>query len=176
MNRIIIILFFVITIHISSEAQSIGLTFGGGFISGNSPNISSFTSSFFINSPPLFNDAFSLRLSFLYNGDYNALLPNSTNLYNPFIKGISLKGITMQEMDNFYYVDEGFGLLVLDDRIFSGINATDFGIVISVGAGIDLRKSSPKGLRIGAGTEYAFTFTNTYAKYFSVYLTGQYFF
>jgi hypothetical protein len=162
--------------QVNSQAQSIGLTLGGGFFSGDSPNISSFTSSFFITSPPLFNNSFSIRLSLLYNADYNQILPNSTNQYNPFIRGVSLKGITMQEVDPVYYMEEGFGVLVLDDRIFSGMNATDYGMVISVGAGIDLRKNSLRGFRIGAGTDYAFTFTNTYAKYFSIHLSGQYFF
>ena len=82
----------------------------------------------------------------------------------------------MQEIDPIYYMEEGFGILVLDDRIFSGINSTDYGMVVSVGAGIDLRKNSLNGIRIGAGTDYAFTFTNTYAKYFSIHLSGQYFF
>ena len=163
-------------LHITSHAQSIGLTLGGGFFSGNSPNVSAFTSSLFVNSPPVFNDAFSLRLSFFYDADYNVLLPNSTNQYNPFIKGISLKGIVTQRMDPIYYVDEGIGVLVLNDRIFSGISATDYGIVISVGAGFDLRKNSTRGFLIGAGTDYSFTFTNTFVKYFSIHLTGQYYF
>ena len=156
--------------------QSIGVTLGGGFISSNSPDISSFTSTLFFNSPPLFNNFFSIRLSLLYNADYNQILPNTTNQYNPFIKGISLKEVTAQNIDPFYYVDEAFGVLVLDDRIFSGIDAVDYGIVISVGAGLELGKSAGHGFRLGAGTDYAFTFTNTYAKYFSVHLTSQYFF
>ena len=176
MKRFITVIFFVITIQITIAAQSIGITLGGGFFSSNSPNVSSFTSSLFINSPRLFNDAFSLRLSLLYNADYNILLPNSTNAYNPFIKGISLKGIATQEYEPNFYLDEEIGILVLDDRIFSGIDATDYGIVISVGAGLDLRNNSPRGFRIGAGTDYAFTFTNTYAKYFSIHLIGQYYF
>ncbi len=176
MNRIITILVLLITFTINSEAQSIGMTLGGGFFSSNSPNITSVNSSVFINSPQLFNNTFSLRLSFLYNVDYNQILPNTTNQYNPFIKGISLKGITKQVMDSFYFIEEGIGFLVLDDRIFSGIDATDYGLVISVGAGLDLRKSSPGGFLIGAGTDYAFTFNNTFVKYFSVYLTGQYYF
>jgi len=176
MKRIIIIVFSIITLTVASEAQSIGITLGGGFFSGDSPNISSFTSSIFINSPPLFNDAFSLRLSVLYCADYNQLLPNSTNQYNPFIKGINLKGIFTQEMESSYYLDEGIGALVLDDRIFSGIDATDYGIVISFGAGVDLHKGSSHKVRIGAETDYAFTFNNTYAKYFSIQLIGQYFF
>jgi hypothetical protein len=176
MKQIIIILFAVLILYKTSYSQSIGLTLGGGFFSGNSPNVSAFTSSLFVNSPPVFNDAFSLRFSFFYDADYNVLLPNSTNQYNPFIKGLSLKGIITQHMDPIYYVEEGMGALVINDRIFSGIDATDYGIIISFGVGIDLRKNSTRGFLIGAGTDYSFTITNSYAKYFSIYIMGHYFF
>jgi len=176
MRRFIITLSSFLILQLTLEAQSIGLTLGGGFFSSNSPNISAYTSSVFVDSPPIFNNAFSLRLSLLYCADYNQLLPNSTNQYNPFLKGISFKGIVSQDMEKFYYINEGIGILILDDRIFNGIDATDYGVVISFGVGIDLRKNSLVGFRIGAGTDYAFTFTNTYAKYFSIHLLSQYYF
>jgi hypothetical protein len=136
--------------------------------------VSSYATTIFLESPVLFN-SFSLRLSFLYAADYNQILPNTTNIYNPFIRGISLKGLTTQDFSGSYYLDEGLGLLVLNDRIFSGTDYIDYGVVISVDAGIDLRFSAPSGFRIGAGVDYGFTFTNTYAKYFSVHIMGQYF-
>jgi hypothetical protein len=167
----IIILFLVFT---KTWGQSAGVSLGGGIISSNSPNISSYSTSLFIESPILFN-SFSIRLSFLYDADYNQILPNSTNIYNPFIKGISLKGLTTQDISGNYYLDEGLGLLMLNDRIFNSTDFIDYGFVISLGAGIDLRHDKPRGFRIGAGTDFGFTVTNTYAKYFSVHLMGQYF-
>jgi hypothetical protein len=171
-NLILIITLFAININI--HGQSAGVSLGGGLISGDSPNVSSYSASLFLETPILYN-SFSIRLSFLYAADYNQILPNSTNKYNPFIKGVSLKGLTSQDFSGSYYLDEGIGLLILNDRIFSNTDYIDYGIVISLGAGIDLRNNNPRGFRIGAGVDYGFTFTNTYAKYFSLHLMGQYF-
>jgi len=166
-----IILFLVCT---NLWGQSAGVSLGGGLISSNSPNVSSFSTTLFLESPILFN-SFSIRLSFLYDADYNQILPNSTNLYNPFIKGVSLKGLTTQNYSGSYYLDEGIGLLMINDRIFNNTDYIDYGFVMSIGAGFDLRNDNPAGFRIGAGVDYGFTFTNTYAKYFSLHLIGQYF-
>jgi hypothetical protein len=154
MKKALAFVIILIAINIKASGQSAGISLGGGIISSNSPNVSSYATSLFIESPILFN-SFSVRLSFLYDADYNQILPNSTNIYNPFIKGISLKGLTTQNMSGNYYID--------------------YGIVISLGAGIDLRHDKPSGFRIGAGTDFGFTVTNTYAKYFSVHIIGQYF-
>ena len=175
MKKTLVFVIVLIAINIKVSGQSAGISLGGGIISSNSPNVSSFATSLFIESPVLFN-SFSIRLSFLYDADYNQILPNSTNIYNPFIKGISLKGLTTQNMTGNYYLDEGIGLLMINDRIFNTSDFIDYGFVISLGAGIDLRNDKPKGFRIGAGTDFGFTVTNTYAKYFSVHLMGQYFF
>ena len=173
MKKILVII--IITVFAKTWGQSAGATIGGGLISSNSPNVSAYTSSIFIETPIIYN-AISLRLSFLYAADYNQILPNSTNVYNSFVKGVSLKGLTTQDFSGLYYLDEGIGLLILNDRIFNNTDYIDYGFVISIGAGFNLRHDNPHGLRIGGGTDFGFTFTNTYAKYFSVHLMGQYFF
>jgi hypothetical protein len=175
MKKTLALIIIVIAINIRVSGQSAGISIGGGFIGSNSPNVSSYSSSIFLESPILYN-TFSLRLSFLYDADFNQLLPNSTNIYNPFIKGISLKGLTTQNISGNYYLDEGIGVLLVNDRIFNTSNFIDYGFVISLGAGFDLRHDKSTGLRIGAGTDFGFTITNTYAKYFSVHFMLQYYF
>jgi hypothetical protein len=175
MKKIVVIIIIIFAGFTNVWGQSAGATLGGGLISGNSPNVSAYTSSFFIESPIIYN-SFSLRLSFLYAADYNQILPNSTIIYNPFIKGISFKGLTTQDFSGIYYLDEGIGFLILNDRIFSNTDNIDYGLVISIGAGFELRHGNSSGFRIGGGTDFGFTFTNTYAKYFSVHLMIQYFF
>lgn len=175
MKKKLVLFIFLLTLNNNMWAQSAGVSLGAGIISSNSPNVSSYAASLFIESPIFFN-TFSLRLSLLYDADYNQILPNSTNVYNPFIKGVSVKGLTTQNISGNYYLDEGLGLLIINDRIFNTSNLIDYGFVISLGAGIDLRNDNPKGFRIGAGSDFGFTVTNTYAKYFSVHFVGQYFF
>ena len=174
MNKKLVLVIVLIAACMNIRGQSVGATLGGGLISGNSPSVSAYSTSLFLESPLLFN-SFSIRLSFLYDADYNQILPNSTNLYNPFIKGVSLKGLTTQNYSGSYYLDEGIGLLMINDRIFNNTDYIDYGFVMSIGAGFDLRNDNPAGFRIGAGVDYGFTFTNTYAKYFSLHLIGQYF-
>jgi hypothetical protein len=174
-NKKLVLVIILIAVNMNIRGQSVGATLGGGLISSKSPSVPAYSTSLFLESPLLFN-SFTVRLSFLYAADYNQLLPNSTIQYNPFIKGISLKGLTSQDFSGSYYLDEGIGLLVLNDQIFNNINYIDYGFVISLGAGFDLRKNNPAGFRIGAGVEYGFTFTNTYANYFSLHMMGQYYF
>ena len=174
MKKTLVFVIFLLTVNVNIWGQSVGVSLGAGIISSNSPNVSTYATSLFIESPNLFN-TFSLRLSFLYDADYNQILPNSTTIYNPFIKGISLKGLTTQNFSGNYYLDEAIGLLLLNDRIFNNSDFIDYGFVISLGAGFDLRHDKSSGFRIGAGTDFGFTVNNTFAKYFSVHLIGQYF-
>jgi hypothetical protein len=175
MKKNLVLIIILLAVYMNIRGQSAGVSIGGGLIKGDSPSVSSYSASLFLETPLLYN-SFSIRLSFLYAADYNQLLPNSTNKYNPFIKGVSLKGITTQNFSGSYYLDEGIGLLMLNDRIFNNIDYIDYGFVMSIGAGFDLRKNNPTGFRIGAGVDYGFTFTNTYANYFSLHIMGQYYF
>lgn len=169
-------LIFLAALFTQSPAQSVGGFLGGGIINANSLNIGSVSGSFFLETPLLFNTKASARLSFLYSVDIDHVLPSTTTNYSPFIRGITLKAIASQPMSKTIYIEEGVGLIVLNDRVFSDVNEIDYGMVISVAAGFDLRENNPSGFKVGAGTDYGFTFTNTYAKYFSLYLQGQYYF
>ena len=175
MKKNLVFIIILLSAYMNVRGQSAGVSLGGGLISSNSPSVSSFSTSLFLESPILFN-SFSIRLSILYAADYNQILPNSTNPYNPFIKVVSLKGLTSQNFSGSYYLDEGIGLLMINDRIFNNKDYIDYGFVMSIGLGFDLRNDNPTGFRIGAGVDYGFTFTNTYAKYFSLHLLGQYYF
>ena len=175
MKKNLAFVIILLSAYMNINGQSAGVSLGGGLIKSNSPSVSSYSTTLFLESPILYN-SFSIRLSFLYAADYNQLLPNSTNKYNPFIKGVSLKGIATQNYSGSYYLDEGIGLLMINDRIFNNSDYIDYGFVMSIEAGFDLRNDSPTGFRIGAGADYGFTFTNTYANYFSLHLIGQYYF
>jgi hypothetical protein len=175
MKKNLAFIIILLSAYMNIMGQSAGVSLGGGLIKSNSPSVSSYSTTLFLESPILYN-SFSIRLSVLYAADYNQILPNSTNKYNPFIKGISLKGLTTQNYSGSYYLDEGIGLLMINDRIFNNSDYFDYGFVMSIGAGFDLRNDLPNGFRIGAGADYGFTFTNTYANYFSIHLIGQYYF
>jgi len=158
----------------SQTEISVGGYLGGGSFSGNSVSVAGFTSSFFVEANlPLFEEVFP-RVSFIYTKDFNAILPNTNQPYNPFIMGFNFKGVTTQYFDNKMFLEEGIGVLALNDRTFIDTDIWDYGIVISLSAGFDLRNFDLKGFKIGAGAEYGITFFNTLPKYSSVHAFVQF--
>jgi hypothetical protein len=168
---------FLFTSNIQAQDNfGIGVNFGGGSMGGNLVNSGSFNTSLFVEGNPGFDGNYLMRLTFVYITDMNVLLPNITNRYYPFLKGISLKGIQSQDYDNSIYSEEGLGILALNDRTYSNYNLWDYGAAFSVLVGLDLRHGVEKGFKIGIGGEYGLTFTNTSVRYLSVYLQSILFF
>jgi hypothetical protein len=158
------------------ESISIGGYLGGGVISGNTTSKGSFSSSLFLEVEPGLYPDLSFRLSFLWHTDLNSILPNTTKKYYPFTKGFSLKGITFQRIDLNFFIEEGLGILALNDRTLSGVNEWDYGVNFSIAAGFDLRDLENKGFKVGLGTEYGLTFFNNLPSYFTVFTQFQYYF
>ena len=154
----------------------IGISAGGGTIGGNLPSTGSFNSSFFIGGNPGFRSNVILRLSFDYAVNIDVLLPKSPNRYIPFLKGFSLKGIISQSLSGQLYVEEGIGIIMLNDRTFSSLNEWDSGLTFSILPGFDFRNNEEQGIKIGVGTEYGLTFTNTNVWFLSVHLQTEYYF
>ncbi|MFO7447676.1 MAG: hypothetical protein R6W90_15020 [Ignavibacteriaceae bacterium] len=171
---VLLILSVIINNNTRAQSLALGASVGGGYISGDSPDIGSFTSSLFLDVDLGFSSHFYNRLSFIYNGDFDNILPGTRNSYFPFIKGISLKGIITQDYENNYFLEEGVGFVYLNDRTFSFTNSWNFGVVFSLAAGIDFTDLYKKGFKLALGTEYAFAFGGTFPKYFSIHLQTKY--
>lgn len=178
-NKLLFITSLIILYTNISFAQmelNAGFNAGGGFISANSPNEGAFTSSIFIGGYLSPQDYISTRLGFIYGTDLNSIVPGSRRQYNPSIKGFYLKGIYSYYVNESFYMEQGLGLLTLNDRIYVDRNDWDFGIVISLLAGIDLRENFQNGFRIGLGLEYGLTFLNYTIQYYSTHFQLQYIF
>lgn len=177
MFRVILLVLVLSAIQASTIAQiriSAGGYLGGGFIKGNSPSVSSFTASFFVETNTILFTEVTPRLSIVYARDFNSIIPNVRKPYFPFVRGLSFKGITTQYFEDHIFLEEGFGLLALNDRTFSDTDSWSYGIVLSINGGFDLRGFELSGFKIGAGIEYGITFNNTLAQYSSFHLYFNY--
>ena len=158
----------------SQMRVSAGGFIGGGTIQGNSPSIGAFTASVFIETNTTLFLEVTPRLSYVFARDFNAIIPNTTQPYNPFVQGITFKGITTQYFEDKLFLEEGVGLLALNDRTFSDTDVWSFGVVLSLSGGWDLRGFNLDGFKLGAGIEFGITFNNTLARYSSVHLYFNY--
>ncbi|HEX7357968.1 MAG TPA: hypothetical protein VF270_09690 [Ignavibacteriaceae bacterium] len=173
-KEFLIFIIFLSSPIFSQTEISVGGYLGGGTFSGNSSSVGGFTSSVFVEANlPLFEEVFP-RVSLIFTKDLNAILPNDNQPYNPYILGFNFKGVTTQYFDNKIFLEEGVGLLALNDRTFIDTNVWDYGVVISISAGFDLRDFDLKGFKLGAGVEYGLTFFNTLPKYSSLHILLQY--
>jgi hypothetical protein len=170
---------FILVLFISASSYSqirfnAGGFVGGGTIKGNSPSIAAFTASVFIETNTTLFLEVTPRLSYIFAKDFNAIIPNTTQPYNPFLQGITLKGITTQYFEDKMFLEEGVGLLALNDRTFSDTDVWSFGVVLSLSGGWDLRGFNLSGFKLGAGVEFGMTFNNTLARYSSLYFYFNY--
>ena len=176
-TRFLLLLILFVAAQFTANAQlriSIGGTVGGGFLKGNSPSVGAVTASLFLETNTvLFSEVFP-RLGVIYARDFNAIIPNVDKPYFPYVQGVTFKGITTQYFDGKYFLEEGVGLLALNDRTFSDTDDWNFGIVLSINGGFDLRGFNLDGFKLGAGAEYGITFTNALPQYSSLHLFTLY--
>lgn len=159
------------------ESPSVGASLHLGNIKGNSPSVSSIGGTIFFDFFPWFENDVSFRTSFTYSQMVEKFLPeNRSGRYYPFIKYFSLKGIIRQDFSFPFFIEEGAGLIYLNDRTFSDVNLWEVGAGFSALFGYDFRRNGTEGLSIGLGIDYGVTFTHTTANYFLLYLHTQYYF
>lgn len=155
---------------------SAGINAGGGFISANSPNEGAFTSSIFLDAYLNPEDYLSTRIGFIYATDFNSLVPGSRKQHYPSVKGLYIKGVYSYYITHDLFMEQSLGLLTLNDKIYSDRNTWDFGIVVSLTAGIDFREEYENGFRLGIGLEYGTTFIRYTIQYYTTFFQLQYIF
>lgn len=176
--QLILFIFILCSVSLAQiEHASFGGNVGFGEIRGNSAPVTSFGTSLFIDVIPWFSDGtLSIRTGFLYAQRVEKFLPeNRQGRYYPFIKSFWLKGILKQVLSPTIYLEEGAGIILLNDRTFSDINYWEAGVSFNALIGLDLRNINSDGISVGIGLDYGITFTGTTAGYYLVYGQLQYF-
>lgn len=159
------------------QYASFGGSIGIGEIQGNSSPVPSLGANVFVDMIPWFSDGmFSIRAGFLYAQKVEHFLPeNRTGRYYPFIKSFWMKGVLRQLMSENIFLEEGAGLILLNDRTFGDVNSWEAGASFNAMGGIDFRELNSGGITVGLGLDYGITFTGTTASYYLLYAQIQYY-
>lgn len=173
--KIFIYLILFLCTKIFGQTQiSAGTFIGGSSFNSNSPSVGGFATGIFIETDtPLFEEVFP-RLGVTFMKDINAVLPNNRKPYYPSMLGLNFKGVTSQYFDSKIFLEEGIGLLALNDKTFVDKNFWEFGLALSFLAGYDMRDFNLRGLKTGAAVEYGLTFTGSLPSYLNFYLQFHY--
>lgn len=177
-TRTIKILILICILSNSSYAQiksvSGGLKLGLGEVRGNSPSVTSLGLGFYLDFVPWFSDELTFRTGFLYAQKLERFLPeNRTQRYYPFIRSFSVEGVLKVQLNRLFFLEQGVGLIYLNDRTFGDINEWEPGAKFHMLSGIDFSDDESVGIRLGLGLEYGITFTKTNASYYLIYFQIQ---
>jgi len=157
------------------KLKAVGGQTGIGMLSGNSPQIFSFSLCLFSDVEVQFSEPVYLRVEINYLRDFNALIPeNRQNKYYPLLKGGSVQLLFRQQVFKQLYFEEGFGPLILNDRTFSDVNTWNYGAVFSFAAGVNFFENEGKGFSLAVVSELGNTFTQTTPQFLYVALQPKY--
>lgn len=177
MIRYLLILFLISTISYA-QLNSLNISGGLGFgeIKGNSPMHTTLDGKLNIETKFPFADPVGFRFSFLYAQKYEKFVPGEyKDKYFPFIKSASLMATLDQPLQNNFFLKEGIGYLIINDRTFSDIDVWAHGIGFYISGNIDFREEKSKGFTIGLAAEYGITFTNTTPRYYTFMFQTEYY-
>lgn len=173
----LIIIYLLLTVSLQAQFQinGAGISAGIGQISGNSAPVTSLAGNLFFDFSLWFSNYVEFRTGILYARKIEYFLPeNREGRYYPFIKSFSLKGVIQQKISGNFFMEEGAGIIYLNDRTFSDTNVWEPGVTFSVLGGIDFTDGFSSGVKLGLGLDYGITFTKTNASFSIINLQMQY--
>ena len=167
----LILLFFSTSTFAQLNNISVGGGIGLGSIVGNLPTQTSFGGKLFIEAEPFIEPFNSLQFSFVFAQKLEKILPeNRTNKYYPFVKSFSLTANSEQLLSENFFVGEGFGFLILNDRTFDDVNTWNYGLAINFSVGIELSTKTVLTLNL----DYGLTLTKTNASFILFIIQAKY--
>ncbi|MEJ5351757.1 MAG: hypothetical protein WHS65_09210 [Melioribacteraceae bacterium] len=176
MKKYLIYFLFFCTFELYAQVSNFnaGIYAGIGEIKGNTSSIASVGGSLFFDFNLWFSDDVFFRTGFSYFRKIEYFIPEERmGRYYPFIKSFSLKGMIQQNIYQYFFMEEGFGIIYLNDRTLSDTNVWQPGISFSLTAGIDFWQINKSNFQLGLGLDYGMGFTKTNANYYIIYLQGR---
>jgi hypothetical protein len=168
---LLILIIFPIFLSGQKTIPTIGGGLGLGNMFGNFPSQSTLGTKLYLetHSPISFFDRIQYHFSFAQKVE--KFLPGSYG-YNhySYFTSFGIGGMFNQQLNNNYFIEEGLGIIYLNDRSFNDIDTWNFGMLINLVAGIDLKNDFELTFNI----DYGITINKTNVSYVLIFLGVNY--
>ncbi|MCB0746741.1 MAG: hypothetical protein KDC90_04690 [Ignavibacteriae bacterium] len=156
-----------------SNNFAVGGGIGFGSLMGNFPSQTTFGGKIFLETIYTLKPFDKFQISYTFAQKVEKFLPGDNNIkYYSYMHSVGFSGIFSQLLNPQINVEEGLGLILLNDRSFDDINTLNVGLLFSISSGINLSRN----IGLLANLDYGLTFTNTNASYFLLMIQGKYYF
>ena len=168
-----ILLFISLTVKSQPTNYAIGGGIGIGSFMGNFPSQTTFGGKLFVESPSPIAVFNKIQFHITFAQKIEKFLPDSYEYdHYSYLTSIGLSGVFKQPINELIYIEEGVGLIYLNDRSFSDIDSWNFGILISLACGIPISDK----VNLSLNLDYGITLNNTNSSYFVFMVKGKYHF
>lgn len=178
-GKLLVVLIFFLSANIFAQItfKSVNAGLSIGAIYGNSPSITSFGGKISTDFNLWFSDEITFQAGFEHARRVEYFLPeNRTNKDYPFVNYYFLKASIKQPFYKKLFLEEGIGLIVLNDRTYSDTNIWEYGGMFSLACGIDFRENIDSGFTLSAGINYGITINSTSAGFSLISFQTNYYF
>ncbi len=168
---LIIWLFFTSLLLGQSANSSVGAGLGIGSFIGNFPTQTTFGTKFFFETESPLKIFNMLKIHFSAAQKIEKFLPDSyTYDHYSYFTSFGFSGIFNQPLNEYLNIQQGVGLIYLNDRSFSDIDSWNFGVLLNFGIGTPISSSVDLSINI----DYGITVNNTNASYFLFFVVGKF--
>ncbi len=173
MKNIFISFFFLISTNLF--AQSSNLSFGGGIgfgsLMGSFPSQTTLGTKLFCEFPISIKPIDKIQIQYSFAQKMEKFLPGNQRIkYFSYMHSFGISGIFIQPLNENINVEEGAGLVYLNDRSFNDINTWNVGLLFNFTGTLLISQNSNLALNL----DYGLTFTNTNASYFLISILYKY--
>ncbi|MCF8261602.1 MAG: hypothetical protein K9J12_12565 [Melioribacteraceae bacterium] len=173
--------FILILFSNSLKGQERGLEFGGAVgvasLFGNFASQTSLAGTIIFDVHHPYFDGYNLSARFSYIQKFERFLPEDRKgRYYPFVKSLSIRVDLTQQLDETFFLEESFGLLLLNDHTFEIIKDWNYGVAFSGAIGLILSQTKAEIWKLYFGMDVGQTFNNLSTGFYSLQIEGKYYF
>lgn len=166
-----IILINIFVLNAQNDKFSIGTAIGLGTFGGDFPSQTTFNTKFLFETQSPISLFDKLNFNFTFGQKIEKFLPESYSYeHYSYFTSFGISGMFTQFIGNNLFIDEGIGLIYLNDRSFSDIDRWNIGMLLNIAGGTLISKN----VSISLNMDYGLTFTNTNSSYIAFLVNCRY--
>ncbi len=159
---ICLVIFFSSLTFGQTNNFAIGSGVGFGSLMGDFPSQSTLGGKLFVEILHPLSPFNKFQIHYAFAQKVEKFLPGNNNIdYFSYMHSFGFSGLFVQPLTEQINIEEGLGIILMNDRSFDDINTWNYGIILNVAAGLPINKNIDIALNI----DYGITFYNTNSSY-----------